>query len=182
MKLDDMMPLARAFHDRSASIYYSQVKDFKEKRNKRGKIIRIGRTLPFTLTQFREWLLFCLGNSSEGSVKCAYCPRVVTALDLRVDHGEPISRGGSLDLTNLVVCCDVCNREKGELTVTEYRELIHNLDLLLSKGLLGPQGYKDVRKRLRGAVMMFKPKKKAESLPPSVPTTHDPKCASDLPF
>lgn len=182
MKLDEMMPLNRAFHLRSASIYYTQVKDFKEKRNKKGRIIRVGRQLPFTLTDFRAWLAEQLGFRSDGAVKCAYCPRIISALDFRVDHEEPVSRGGSLGLSNLVLCCDVCNREKGELTATEYREVIATLDLLLSKGLLGPQGYKDVRKRLRGSLMMFRSKKKAESLPPHVAVKHDSACASDLPF
>lgn len=182
MKLDEMMPLDRAFHVRSASIYYTQVKDFKEKRNKKGRIIRVGRQLPFTLTEFRAWLSEKLGNRSDGAVKCAYCPKIISALDFRVDHDEPVSRGGSLALENLILCCDVCNREKGELTSAEYQEVIATLDLLLSKGLLGPQGYKDVRKRLRGSLMMFKPKKKAESIPPHVPIKHDPDCAKDLPF
>jgi len=182
MKLSEMMPLARAFHVRSASIYYTQVKDFKEKRNKNGKITRIGRQIPFTLTDFRAWLLERLGDNSEGAVKCAYCPTIVCAMDLRIDHDEPVSRGGSLGLENLIVCCDVCNREKGELNSSEYRELIVTLDYLLSKGLLGPQGYKDVRKRLRGSLMTFKSKKKAESLPPGVAIQHEPIKDCDLPF
>lgn len=182
VKLDELMPLDRAFHVRSSSIYYTQAKDFREKRNKNGRIIRVGRQLPFTLTDFRAWLAEKLGNRSDGAVKCAYCPTIISALDFRVDHDEPVSRGGSLGLENLILCCEVCNREKGELTSGEYREVIATLDLLLSKGLLGPQGYKDVRKRLRGSLMTFQPKKKAESLPPHTPIQHDSACASDLPF
>lgn len=37
-----------------------------------------------------------------------------------VDHKIPLSRGGSEDIGNKVVCCMPCNVEKGRLTYHEY--------------------------------------------------------------
>ena len=38
-----------------------------------------------------------------------------------VDHGKPISRGGTDHLNNLHPSCVSCNREKGNMTTTEFR-------------------------------------------------------------
>ena len=40
------------------------------------------------------------------------------------DHMDPVSRGGSNFLGNLVDCCRRCNLRKGRRTVEEYREKI----------------------------------------------------------
>jgi len=139
-------------------------KRFQEKRNKKGRIMRIGREVPFTLTDFRAWLIEQLGGTTEGMARCAYSGVPVTALDLRVDHDIPISRGGSLGLENLCVTTDSANREKGGLTGEEYRNLLSNLEGLLQQGLLHPDGFKDIRKRLRGQTAIFH-KKKASAIP-----------------
>ena len=38
-----------------------------------------------------------------------------------VDHGKPISRGGTNHLNNLHPSCVRCNREKGDMTTAEFR-------------------------------------------------------------
>ncbi|MHA2104375.1 MAG: HNH endonuclease [Candidatus Hodarchaeales archaeon] len=38
-----------------------------------------------------------------------------------VDHGMPLSRGGTDDFRNLQPACSLCNREKGDKTTTEFR-------------------------------------------------------------
>ena len=39
----------------------------------------------------------------------------------QVDHGTPKSRGGTDRLNNCHPACIPCNREKGDMTTTEYR-------------------------------------------------------------
>jgi hypothetical protein len=126
------------------------------------------------LEQFRDWLLVQLDGSEEGVARCAYSGVPVTALDLRVDHAIPISRGGSLGLENLCVTTDSANREKGGLTGEEYRNLLSNLEGLLQQGLLHPDGYKDIRKRLRGQTAIFHKKK-----PSAIPVYGDPELLKD---
>ena len=41
-----------------------------------------------------------------------------------LDHRTPIARGGRHELANLAVCCERCNRLKGQLTEGEFRELL----------------------------------------------------------
>lgn len=38
-----------------------------------------------------------------------------------IDHATPRSRGGSLGVENLLPCCNVCNGDKCDMTVEEYR-------------------------------------------------------------
>src|SRR5258708_1782187 len=180
MTISELVPRAQAFHIRSASIFSSMQKRFREKRNKNGRLMRVGRELPFTLTDFRGWLIEQLGGSTDGMASCAYSGVPVTALDLRVDHEVPTSRGGGLGLENLRIAADQANREKGQLTGEEYRHVIESLDGLLQKGLIGPEGYKDVRKRLRGQAAIFR-KKPGKGLPPSRPG-FDPIRDEDLAF
>jgi hypothetical protein len=49
MALKDEMPLTVAFHVRSSSVHSSMVKRFAQKTNKNGRVIRVGRIVPFTL-------------------------------------------------------------------------------------------------------------------------------------
>lgn len=163
MTIKQLMPLSQALHVRSAGIYSAMTKRFSEKRNKNGRVIRVGRELPFNLREFREWILDQLGGDSTGVVKCAYCSTFISSFDFRVDHKTPISRGGELSLGNLALTCASSNTEKGELTAPEYILIIATLDSMLEHELLGQQGYTDIRKRLKGSLLTFrgKPQKKA---------------------
>lgn len=148
MTIKSLMPLDQAFHTRSYSIYKAMQQRFREKRDRRGTLRQVGRELPFSLGEFRDWLRVWFGGDVQACIRCAYCPAAIDAMTFRVDHDRPIKRGGRLDLDNLNLCCDTCNREKGELTAGEYLELVKSLDRLLKQGHLGPAGYKDLRKRL----------------------------------
>jgi 5-methylcytosine-specific restriction endonuclease McrA len=44
---------------------------------------------------------------------CQYCGMVVPSSELTLDHVIPRSRGGTSTWENLVACCHVCNRRKG---------------------------------------------------------------------
>jgi 5-methylcytosine-specific restriction endonuclease McrA len=41
--------------------------------------------------------------------------------DMTIDHVQPLSRGGSNDVGNLVAACRPCNTRRGTKTVDEFR-------------------------------------------------------------
>lgn len=58
---------------------------------------------------------------------CYYCGKVITdEKDLTVDHKIPRSRFGKTWYSNLCICCSECNKEKGDMTDTEYIEYRQN--------------------------------------------------------
>src|ERR1700716_4418548 len=50
---------------------------------------------------------------------CQYCSVVLTAGELTLDHVIPRSRGGLSTWENLVACCHLCNRTKGNQLLVE---------------------------------------------------------------
>ena len=50
---------------------------------------------------------------------CQYCGVVLSSGDLTLDHVVPRSRGGSSTWENLVACCHLCNRRKGNHLLSE---------------------------------------------------------------
>lgn len=52
---------------------------------------------------------------------CYYCERKLTEDEKTVDHKLPVSRGGTNDMQNLVICCQKCNSKKSDRTEEEYR-------------------------------------------------------------
>jgi len=44
---------------------------------------------------------------------CQYCGTVLASSELTLDHVVPRSRGGASTWENLVACCHICNRRKG---------------------------------------------------------------------
>lgn len=53
------------------------------------------------------------------SFKCQYCGATAPETVLHVDHIEPVSRGGSNDLTNLITSCSGCNLGKSDKPLSE---------------------------------------------------------------
>jgi hypothetical protein len=167
VKVQELMPLPKAFHVRTAGIFSSMVTRFATKKDKNGRVIRHGRLVPFTLDDLRAWVLEKLGGKPDGCGLCHYCNRPLTAEDFRLDHMIPPRRGGSLGLENLAFACDDDNRAKGGLTESEYNLLREMLDKMLESGALGIDGHKDVWTRLKGQNIILdawhrKKKKQAE--------------------
>ena len=61
---------------------------------------------------------------------CKYCEKKLAWINYgnpygkgswEVDHSQPISKGGTDHLNNLVPACTSCNREKGDMTAGQYR-------------------------------------------------------------
>lgn len=50
--------------------------------------------------------------------RCAYCDKALGRY--HIDHKQPISRGGSNDLSNLHLTCGKCNMRKGAMTHEEF--------------------------------------------------------------
>jgi 5-methylcytosine-specific restriction protein A len=73
---------------------------------------------------------------------CYWCGRALTVENSTVDHLVPLIRGGKSSGSNLVICCENCNGEKGDMTGEEYEQLI-KLKLSLNKKY--EQGTEDVR-------------------------------------
>lgn len=151
------MPRTLAFLARTSSLYSAMKQRFSEKRNKVGRIIRIGRELPFTRDQFQNWVAMKLGGT-EGAVQCRYCRVWMTALDIGFDHVEPVSQGGGLGLDNLDACCDACNRLKGNLT---YRTFMWLIAAMLKAGLpneMTVADRKNLESRLKTGGMQYRGK------------------------
>lgn len=61
---------------------------------------------------------------SEAGHRCAYCQGTFRPEDLEREHAIPLARDGQNDLSNIVVSCCRCNRRKGTLTDSEFRQLL----------------------------------------------------------
>ena len=63
--------------------------------------------------------LYMLARNSDITAPCHYCQKRLTPDNFQLDHKVPMSKGNFKtkaeiqDESNLVVCCDSCNREKG---------------------------------------------------------------------
>src|SRR6202167_1454753 len=54
---------------------------------------------------------------------CQYCGVVLPSGELTLDHVVPRSRGGNSTWENLVACCHVCNRKKGNHLLGEISDI-----------------------------------------------------------
>ncbi len=75
--------------------------------------------------EIREYLL------EKWNHACAYCER--SNLRLEVDHIIPKSCGGTNRLSNLVLACQSCNQQKGNLSVKEFVKDSKKLECLLKQ-------------------------------------------------
>lgn len=99
----------------------------------------------FSLFEFRAYTLGVQGDKDDGPINCRYCHRYFTLAEVDVDHGTPLSRGGSTGLNNLDYPCAQDNDRKGELTVAEYTALLAYLDTV------HPLARQDILSRLEKA-------------------------------
>lgn len=127
-----------------------------------GTVRRRGRELPFTLQEFRRWVIEKVGM---GTARCHYCPRSIDALTFEPDHYVPLELDGGIGLDNLVPACSDCNRLKGAMPPLDFIALMEFLDLRISS-----VGRADIKKRLRAGAMGIKnrhfPHTKKDKSPP----------------
>jgi len=146
-----LMPREAAFYDRAKKAYFNMRSRFAEKRNKKGRVIQVGRPLPFTQTEFMEWLLSQFGGDSNSVVKCRYCPRMISGMDFQVEHVDPVKQGGSLALENLELVDEECNRFKGNLTESAFAMLKEFLRRLQDEQLLADAAEIEQRLKISGS-------------------------------
>ncbi len=56
---------------------------------------------------------------------CFWCDRDLDPSEVEFDHWMPVDLGGSDDLSNIVLSCFTCNREKGALHPRRYERRMH---------------------------------------------------------
>jgi 5-methylcytosine-specific restriction endonuclease McrA len=78
---------------------------------------------------------------------CQYCGEVLSSSDLTLDHVMPRSRGGASSWENLVACCHLCNRRKGnQLPAEASMKLLrepHAFNLHTSRHIMRLMGRSD---------------------------------------
>lgn len=55
---------------------------------------------------------------------CFYCGQKIPRKFRSIDHLMPISRGGTHDEDNLVLCCRQCNNAKSDMMLAEFVEFV----------------------------------------------------------
>ncbi|MFB3916701.1 MAG: HNH endonuclease [Terriglobales bacterium] len=82
---------------------------------------------------------------------CQYCGTVLPSSELTLDHVVPRSRGGLSTWENLVACCHVCNRKKGnQLPVEANMKLLREpraFSLHTSRHIMRLMGHSDSKWR-----------------------------------
>lgn len=58
---------------------------------------------------------------------CAYCGKKIEFDDMTIDHILATSKGGSNDLTNTIPSCQLCNNQKADRTIEEFRTFLENI-------------------------------------------------------
>lgn len=63
------------------------------------------------------------------AIACTYCGKItLDKSDRNVDHATPVSRGGTHEVSNLVVACKFCNLSKHVKTAAEYLIANHKIE------------------------------------------------------
>jgi 5-methylcytosine-specific restriction endonuclease McrA len=80
-----------------------------------------GVELDFNLEECRNLIVASLYKP------CPYCDVEINHNSVTIDHDVPVSRGGHWSIGNLVVCCQSCNKTKGNMTGDEFRYFLECL-------------------------------------------------------
>jgi 5-methylcytosine-specific restriction endonuclease McrA len=159
------------FDERAKDLYkwmQGRLREKKWKSGRRAGTIRVHKQeLPFTYPQFQVWLWREIGIHAKA---CPWCGTPIDVFSMEIDHKTPLNLGGELGFENLQCICGDCNRLKGELMPSEYRELRNWLfyGTTVSEHLRA-----DILSRLRSAAMgkrlRYFPAKKKGDKPASKP-------------
>ena len=58
---------------------------------------------------------------------CAYCGKKIEFDDMTIDHIVPQSKGGKNTDDNIVPCCQLCNSQKANRSLEEFRAFLENI-------------------------------------------------------
>lgn len=122
---------------------YEQTQKFKDSKHARNKIYMQGqhakelekvRKLNYYYSHFSKKFNCYDKNAHKVTLEeikelystssCFYCNSRLQENEKTVDHKLPVSRGGTNDMNNLVICCKSCNSKKNNQTEDEYRRAI----------------------------------------------------------
>lgn len=99
--------------------------------------LKVRVELPFTLGEFREWLLSCEevvpGFTERRAWQCYLCRRYLLIHSISADHVTPLAHNGRTTLDNLKPCCTSCNRAKGAMSLSGYRAIRDTVNTLHAK-------------------------------------------------
>jgi len=73
----------------------------------------------------KEWCFNIIKHIISNNERCNYCSEELTFENISLDRKIPEIVGGSNDVDNLQFICKKCNRRKGQLTDTEYKQLLN---------------------------------------------------------
>ena len=162
-----LLPLEQAFEKRIYSIYSNMVRRFSERRYKsgprKGVVFRAAIPIPFSLEEFREFALECLGGNRNGSCYCNYCQVPLDAMTIGFDHEHPVSQGGSVGLLNIKPACADCNRLKGKLSPLGFAWLKQVLISEVGKHLTIADS-KEIVQRLKSGGGAYKTARSAKAM------------------
>lgn len=127
--------LEAVFDEHTKAVYWSMATRVKKK---------LKLSLPFTYAEYRQWVLEAFGGNWDSVIQCAYCTRLMNVQTFVTDHREPLKFGGSVNLDNLVLCCEDCNNLKGGMSEDGFRLLIQ-----FSVEYLHPQDASDMFGRMK---------------------------------
>jgi len=89
---------------------------------------------------------------------CVYCgASVESGAQLTLDHLTPHSRGGSNDETNLVTCCERCNKSRGTRRV---RSFCRSVAGYINHGVVG----QEIERHVRACARRVLPRDEAKAL------------------
>jgi len=93
------------------------------KRMKHESIMQGWNEAPYSLIDFRNWLIEQLGGM-QGTARCEYCNAVVDIHTLEIDHRLPVVQGGTMEFMNLAISCKCCNQQKGGMRAPAFIRLL----------------------------------------------------------
>jgi 5-methylcytosine-specific restriction endonuclease McrA len=136
------------FSVRTAGQYASMRRRLATKKDRRGRVLRLGVAVPFTLAEYRAWVAEQLGGTFDGTRRCSYCQNWLGWSNGVPDHVVPIARGGDPGLHNLEWICEPCNHRKGQMSKAAFTAL------LAFAATLAESDRKDLLHRLEIAVQL----------------------------
>ena len=81
--------------------------------------------------------------------KCIYCGRKPPTVVLNIDHIDPVSKGGTNDINNLVTACFDCNNGKSNIKLDSLPgKLSDNIEMMHEKELQ-IKGYRAFIRKIR---------------------------------
>ena len=101
---------------RRRKYYLSHIKEEKAQ----AIIRRHSRRLVGDLTKELVQILYEDNIKFFGTLTCVYCNNPIPFGRDTIDHRIPVSRGGLTVYSNLVICCEHCNKSKGTKTWNEF--------------------------------------------------------------